>query len=78
MEYINHLDYIMDPVIEKLPGDIASGIQGLPAKCGIEVESKPHGSSILAIPPTDDQAIQADGKKQGEQGAKWKLMVLRA
>lgn len=80
LEYINRLAFLLYPIMEKLPEDIAYQIQGLLVDCGIEVEPKSHNVDIAAILPPNDQETQDDDEdqdgRQGEQEADDAIFVV--
>lgn len=56
VEYINHLAYLPDNVLEKLPKYVAYKIQGLPVEYSIKVDSKLPGSSAYMVPLLSERA----------------------
>lgn len=68
MEYINHLAYILNPVVEKHYEDVTYEIRDLSTECCIEVKWKPRGSRSREISPIDDQVVYTDVGSKASRG----------
>lgn len=65
-EYINHLTFLLSPVIEKLPEDVAAQIRAIPGECGVKVEIKARHVIGVVLPPRAGKETQVDSIEQGQ------------
>lgn len=64
-EHMDHLAFLLEPLMDKLPIEVVYEIQSLPGECSIEVEPKFCHTAIVPH-PTDEEA-GVDGAKLGNQ-----------
>lgn len=60
IEYINHLHYLLNPLMEKLPEDVTTNIQDLPDTYGVKVEAKLIGFGEVVVNPPGEQLDLAE------------------
>lgn len=74
-ECVNHLYYLLDPLVEKLLEDVVSNIRGLPETYIVKVKAMLPGSGEGVIPSPGEQLDQAKqvGKHEQEQGREIRL-----
>lgn len=62
-EYINHLDFILGPHMEKLPTEVVTEVTSLPGEVGMNVDPASR-HALKVTPPTDNTTV--NGTKLGK------------